>query len=83
MYVRGGPESRIVGPRLSEWGRGRVIFLVTHRLGSIRRADQILVLRDGCIVERGTHEELVGDSTGSYRRHVELEDAAGAAEPGR
>ena len=65
--------------RLSEWGRDRVIFLVTHRLGTIRRADQIVVLREGRVTERGTHAELLGDSNGGYRRHLELEDAAGVA----
>ncbi|NNL65727.1 MAG: ABC transporter ATP-binding protein, partial [Myxococcales bacterium] len=65
--------------RLAAWGRGRVIFLVTHRLGTIRRADQIVVLREGRVEERGTHEELVGDAGGSYRRHLELEDAVGVA----
>jgi ABC-type multidrug transport system fused ATPase/permease subunit len=65
--------------RLAVWGRDRVIFLVTHRLGTIRRADQIVVLRDGRVVERGTHDELVGDARGSYRRHLELEDAVGTA----
>jgi subfamily B ATP-binding cassette protein MsbA len=36
---------------------GRTTFVVTHRLSTIRRADQILVLRSGAIVERRTHEE--------------------------
>jgi len=61
--------------RLAEWGHDRVIFLVTHRLGTIRRADQIVVLREGRVVERGTHDELLSDVDGSYRRHLELEDA--------
>lgn len=65
--------------RLAAWGRERVIFLVTHRLGTIRRADQIVVLREGRVVERGTHDELAGDAGGSYRRHLELEDAERAA----
>ena len=64
--------------RLSAWGEGRVIFLVTHRLSTIRRSDQIVALRDGRITEQGTHEELMSVVGGSYRRHLELEDAAGA-----
>ena len=39
--------------------RGRTSFVIAHRLSTIRSADVILVLRDGDIVERGTHEELL------------------------
>lgn len=38
--------------------RGRTTFVIAHRLSTIRRADQILVLEDGRIIERGTHESL-------------------------
>ncbi len=38
--------------------RGRTTFVIAHRLSTIRRADQILVVEGGLIIERGTHEEL-------------------------
>ncbi|HEY5162346.1 MAG TPA: ABC transporter ATP-binding protein [Terriglobales bacterium] len=39
--------------------RGRTTFVIAHRLSTIRRADQILVVEEGRIVERGTHEQLL------------------------
>jgi subfamily B ATP-binding cassette protein MsbA len=46
--------------------RGRTSFVIAHRLSTIRSADQILVLEDGQIVERGTHAELL-ELGGRYR----------------
>nr|MDJ0785765.1 ABC transporter ATP-binding protein [Myxococcota bacterium] len=66
---------------LAEWGKGRLIFLITHRLSTIRRADQILVIQDGRIAERGGHDELMGRS-GVYRRLVEGEQMPLAAAGG-
>jgi len=38
---------------------GRTSFVIAHRLSTIRGADQLLVIRDGSIIERGTHRELL------------------------
>jgi ABC-type multidrug transport system fused ATPase/permease subunit len=59
---------------LAEWGTDRMIFLITHRLSTIRRASQILVLKDGTIAESGLHQELVARKNGIYRSLVETEE---------
>ncbi len=64
---------------LAAWGRERTIFLVTHRLSTIRRADQIAVLDGGRIAECGAHDALLARPGGLYRRMVELEAGRGAA----
>jgi subfamily B ATP-binding cassette protein MsbA len=53
---------------------GRTTFVIAHRLGTIRKADKILVLEDGQIRESGTHSELL-ERGGSYARLHDLQFA--------
>ena len=52
--------------------RGRTSFVIAHRLSTIRHADLIVVLINGEIVERGTHDDLMRTSS-RYRSMVELQ----------
>jgi len=58
---------------LSNWGRKRVVLLITHRLSTIRNADQIAFLENGVVAELGSHDELMALPTGRYRAFVEAE----------
>ena len=51
---------------------GRTTFVIAHRLSTVRRADLILVMEQGRIVERGTHDELLAQD-GLYREIYDLQ----------
>jgi ABC-type multidrug transport system fused ATPase/permease subunit len=53
----------------------RTCFVIAHRLGTIRHATQIIVLHNGKIIERGTHNELVA-MEGFYSALLKIQDAA-------
>ena len=57
---------------LAEVVKERTTFVIAHRLSTIRKADMILVVEDGEIVERGTHDELLGRD-GFYRRIYDIQ----------
>ena len=66
-----GTEFRIQ-QALGEVIKGRTTFVIAHRLSTVRRADLILVLDEGRIVERGTHQELLA-AGGFYRNIYDLQ----------
>jgi ATP-binding cassette subfamily B protein len=54
---------------------GRTTFMIAHRLSTVRKADLILLLEEGCVVERGTHEELM-NQRGLYHDMVQRQAEA-------
>jgi ABC-type multidrug transport system fused ATPase/permease subunit len=68
------PETeQLLVESLREASRNRVVFVVAHRLSTIRSADQICFIDNGRIIERGSHEELMTREDGAYRGFVELQ----------
>lgn len=64
-------EQRVI-KNLSDWGENRVIFIITHRLSTIKNADQIAFLEEGQVKEIGSHDELINEK-GPYHQFVEAE----------
>jgi len=50
--------------------QGRTSFVIAHRLSTIRNADQLLVINDGRIIERGTHDSLLAEGGFYYRLYM-------------
>ena len=71
------PEAeRLVQRALDNLMRGRTTLVIAHRLSTVRRADSIVVLDRGGVVEQGRHEELMARG-GLYRRLVEMQELKG------
>ncbi|MCK9207367.1 MAG: ABC transporter transmembrane domain-containing protein [Salinivirgaceae bacterium] len=68
-------SERLVQDALEKLMKGRTSIVIAHRLSTVRKSDQILVLHQGSIVERGTHEELLRIDQGIYRNLSELQFA--------
>jgi ABC-type multidrug transport system fused ATPase/permease subunit len=70
----------VIQEALENVAEGRTIFVVAHRFSTIRRADKIVVIENGKVIEAGRHDELLAHN-GAYRRvyslQVELPNATG------
>ena len=64
---------RLIQEALERLMAHRTSFVIAHRLSTIRKADQILVLREGEIVERGTHEQLMQEN-GLYHKLAQIQN---------
>ena len=62
----------LVQSALQNLMKGRTVFVIAHRLSTVRRADRIVVLENGTITDIGAHEELMA-RLGTYRRLYELQ----------
>ena len=70
------PENEhLIQEAISELTQGKTIITIAHRLETIENADQILVVEDGRVVQKGTHESLLRED-GVYRRFVEVRQKA-------
>src|SRR6185436_5829733 len=66
-------SERLVQDALDKLMQNRTSIVIAHRLSTVRHADQIIVLKHGEIVERGTHEELM-KATSYYRKLVDMQE---------
>jgi ATP-binding cassette subfamily B protein len=57
---------------MEELFKGRTVIIIAHRLQTVKRADTILVLEKGKMVEQGTHKELI-DKGGEYAKMLEMQ----------
>lgn len=69
-------SEKIVQSALEVLMKGRTTFVIAHRLSTIRNASEIIVLKSGRVVDRGTHKELMS-RPGVYRELYEVEEVGG------
>ncbi|HLP34316.1 MAG TPA: ABC transporter ATP-binding protein, partial [Bacteroidia bacterium] len=66
-------SEKLVQGALDNLMENRTSFVIAHRLSTIRNASRILVIHDGRIAEEGSHEQLLTNENGVYRKLVEMQ----------
>ncbi len=69
-------SEKIVQDALSKLMKGRTTLVIAHRLSTIREADEIIVLFNGKIIERGHHNELIEIEEGVYKKLTQMQQIA-------
>lgn len=67
-------SEKLIQDSLRKIGRDKTVIIIAHRLSTIYRADQIVVLEKGKIVEKGSHQQLLKSSSGLYRKLINLQN---------
>jgi ATP-binding cassette subfamily B protein len=73
-------SERLVQDALDELMKNRTTIIIAHRLATIRNVDKIYVLKNGEIIESGSHEELILNTEGNYANLVKLQFERNVAE---
>jgi ATP-binding cassette subfamily B protein/subfamily B ATP-binding cassette protein MsbA len=71
---------RLLQTAIREVMKGRTTILIAHRLSTVEKADHIIVLKNGRIIEQGAHDDLLRHS-GVYRQVLELQRMSGSSIP--
>ena len=66
-------SEKLVQDALGNLMKGRTTLVIAHRLSTIQQADEIIVLQDGKIIERGNHFDLIDKNEGVYKRLINLQ----------
>ncbi len=67
-------SERLIQEALAKLSKDRTLIIIAHRLSTIKRADKIIVLEKGKVVEEGSHLELANVSGGLYAKLLKLQE---------
>lgn len=70
----------VIHQNMSRICRGRTVIVIAHRLSAVRNADRIITMENGQIIEDGSHEELIKNPSGRYRKLVNMQASVAVEE---